>query len=325
MKKEQFLQPLISIIVPVYNTAPYLRRCISSILNQTYRNMEIICVNDGSTDGSDLILAEFAKNDLRVKAISMSNKGVASARNIGLAVATGEYIGFVDSDDYIDKNMYKTLAELMLNNDVDIVTCGYYFDSEGNIEKVLNQGIPPTEPIDIKDFIYYIYKRDEYKGVAGYLWTRLFKKKLIKSQEGKLLVKFPEDLDMAEDIVFLADICKNVHQILYTDEALYYYVQRNNSSVHDYSRQIENMSWIYAYERIIETYKELNISEDIVDIIIRMYVFRCGKLLEVACNYSDKNKENILKEKIKENLVKYVKTNMDHLERVYWILGLLCN
>ncbi len=324
MKRGQNYEPLVSVIIPVYNTAPYLKKCLRSIIEQTYNNLEILCVDDGSTDGSNLILDEFAVDDPRIKVISTPNRGVAAARNTGLAISTGEYIGFVDSDDYIHKSMYETLVKLMLNNDVDIVSCGYYFDRNGNIERSLNLGTPPKIPMDIKDFIYYMYKRDEYKGVAGYLWTRLFRRELIKNQNGVLLVRFPEDLDLAEDIVFLAKVCKNTHQVMYTDKALYYYVQRESSAVHDYSRQLKNMAWIYAYERIIDIYRELNVSENIIDIIIRMYVFRCGKLLEIAIDYHDKDKENILVKKIKENLVKYVETNMEHLERVYWILGLLC-
>ena len=101
----------ISIIIPVYNSAKYLRKCLNSIINQTFDNIEIICINDGSTDNSLSIINEYAKIDSRIKVYTIENKGVSAARNYGILVATGEYIGFVDSDDYIDLNYYEEMMK----------------------------------------------------------------------------------------------------------------------------------------------------------------------------------------------------------------------
>lgn len=323
--KEQHSNPLISVIIPVYNTAPYLTKCMSSIVNQTYKELEIICVDDGSTDGSAQILDEFARSDTRIIIIHTENRGVSAARNMALSVASGDLIGFVDSDDYLHREMYQILLGAMEKNDVDFVTCGYYFDDIRSVTKIDNQGIMPTEPLDIKQFLYYMYKRDEFKGVAGYLWTKLFRKELIKGQTGELLVRFSEDLNVGEDVLFMAEICRNTKKVLYIDQALYFYTQRMDSAVHSDITQIQTMSWIHAYERIIKIYKEWNVPENIIDIIVRMYVYRCGKLLEIAITYDDKEKKNILEEKIKKNLLKYVETNIECLDRVYWILRLLCD
>ncbi len=121
--KEQYGKGIISVIVPIYNTEPYLNRCIDSIIKQTYRNLEIILVNDGSTDRSGEICDAYEKADNRVKVIHKRNGGLSSARNSGLEILNGKYIGFVDSDDYIAADMYETLLACM-DDDVDIVTCG---------------------------------------------------------------------------------------------------------------------------------------------------------------------------------------------------------
>lgn len=316
-------KPLISVIVPVYNTEAYLERCINSILNQTYDNLEVICVDDGSTDRSGDILDKIARCNSKVEVIHTKNKGVSSARNVALSRAKGDYIGFVDSDDYIHKDMYTILLNLFLKNNVDFVSCGYYYDDGVNVKQALNQKIVPLKPINIIETLYYIYKRDEYKGVAGYLWTRLFKRELIKDSDGNLLIQFDEVLNVGQDIVFLAKICEKVKKTLYTDRPLYYYYQRKNSTAHDEIKQLTKMTWVYAYEEIIKRYADLHMPDDLLEIIIRMYVYRCGKMLEIAIKYNDFEKIAILKEKIKNNLYHYRRSNFEHPERIQWILSLL--
>ena len=116
--------PKISVIVPVYNVEKYLRKCIESILNQTFREFELILVDDGSTDSSGKICDEYALKDSRIKVIHKENGGASSARNAGLDVAKGEYIGFVDSDDWIEMDMYGELYRLIKENNTDISVCG---------------------------------------------------------------------------------------------------------------------------------------------------------------------------------------------------------
>lgn len=317
----------ISIIVPVYNTEKYIERCIRSILNQSYKNMEIICVDDGSTDKSGAILDYISGQDNRITVIHNSNMGVSVARNTGLEKATGEYIGFVDSDDYIDKDMFQILMNSMLKNDVDIVTCNYCFDIEGRIEPAINKKDVPSLPIDIKDFLKYIYLRDVYQGIGGYLWTRLYKRNVLIDENNILKVKFKEEYGGADDIVFIAESNMQCKQIMYINQPLYYYYQREGSIVHDNKKQIETLTWPKSYEKIIELYIEEGVQQDIIDIIKRMYVYRCGKILESAMIEPNKYTETImkLKKKIKDNLVPYFVGNLEHLERVQWMINLLLN
>ena len=316
-------EPLVSVIVPVYNTAPYLKKSISSILNQTYRNIEIICVDDGSSDQSGQILDEFAEHDTRMKVFHTSNMGVSSARNTALRAASGNYIGFVDSDDYIASNYYEKLIETLKYGGADIVSCSYYLDNNGTIAKTVNIKEVPIEPMPIADFFPYMYERDTYKGVGAYLWTRLIKREIIKNSDGSLKIYFKEEYGGADDIVFIAETCLESNSIQYIDEALYYYVQRDGSIVHNNCKQLETLTWAAAYEWVIGAYQTRNIDEAVLDIIRRMYVYRCGKLLEAAIEIHNSQKIHILQNKIKKELVAYVKTNLEHLNRVQWILELL--
>ena len=120
----------VSIIVPVYNVEKYLRQCVDSIVNQSLKEIEIICINDGSTDNSLQILEGYAQRDKRIKIINKRNEGLSTARNTGMEYATGEYIGFVDSDDFINEKMYENLYKNAKSNKSDIVMCpAYVFDN----------------------------------------------------------------------------------------------------------------------------------------------------------------------------------------------------
>ena len=129
--------PQISIIVPVYNTVAYLDKCLNSILNQTYDSLEVICVDDGSTDGSADIVAKYENQDSRVKVIYQPNGGESNARNKGLQAATGDFIGFVDGDDWLELDMYEKLYELICKDESDLAAVGYFIDKD-------NKNIPAT-------------------------------------------------------------------------------------------------------------------------------------------------------------------------------------
>ena len=129
---------LVSVIVPVYNTSCYLEKCITSICNQTYKNLEIICVDDGSTDDSWDILQEWTKRDERVKAIHIENKGSSGARNVGIDYAHGDYLTFVDSDDWLNLQMYEKLVE-NVSDTVGISSCGYYFAYQDRVSLAENE------------------------------------------------------------------------------------------------------------------------------------------------------------------------------------------
>ena len=164
--------PIISIIVPVYNTSSYLDKCLESLVNQTFNNIEIICINDASTDNSLSILQKWSRKDRRVKIIdSPINRKIGAARNLGIKAATGKYLGFVDSDDYVSSDFFKSLIELS-DNDIDVVTANLYMKFGVTSEQIVqfNNDVDKKSQKDIKRYI------------AAYgcrLWLSIFKKSYI--------------------------------------------------------------------------------------------------------------------------------------------------
>ncbi len=216
------MRSLISVIVPVYNTGKYLSKCIDSILEQTYTDLEIILVDDGSPDNAGQICDEYAGKDSRIIVIHKANGGVSSARNAALDIAKGDYIGFVDSDDYIAKTMYETLYTNIVRHNADIAVCSYY--------KVYDENslVP-----DIAQQCEYIFNAQEsvQKMLLGHpyqgqMCTRLFKKEILNN------TKNDETVRTWEDMLFIYQLVDNIHTVHFTSEPLYYYVQRNNSAIH---------------------------------------------------------------------------------------------
>ena len=165
----------IGVVVPIYNAGPYLEPCIESILGQTYRCLELVLVDDGSTDGSEGILIEYAKRDSRIKVLHKDNGGESSARNTGLKAMTGQYVGFVDCDDWIESDMYEKLVSKSNETEADMVISTWYYDKKYSSEKVLNHLFVAENVFDRDRLLYYIYRRDDYRGFA-YIWDKLYKK-----------------------------------------------------------------------------------------------------------------------------------------------------
>lgn len=312
----------VSVIVPVYNTEKFVERCIRSILNQTYDNLEVLCVDDGSTDQSGLILDRLSKEDSRLHVIHNLNNGVGISRNLAMQEATGDYYGFVDSDDYIAPDMYFCLMEAMEKYDVDIVTCNYYLDFDGELKVAENKKDVPDYPVRMEDFLKYVWERDVYKGVANYLWSKLFKKDLIKNSDGALIEKFESGFS-GTDIVFNVKTGIRAKSILYISKPLYYYTQRRDSIVHSSFTQVNTLSWVEAYERILDIYAKADIKPEIIEQIQRMYVYRCGKVLEEAIKLNNSEKIDILKGKIYKYFPVYVKTNLEYKDRIKWLLDMI--
>ena len=248
------MDPLISIILPIYNTASYLSKCIESLLNQTYRNLEIICIDDGSADGSEIILDKYAEIDSRIKAIHKRNGGESSARNIGLQMMSGQYVGFMDCDDWVESDMYENLILKATKSKADIVASSWYCDRENVSVKILNRLPVSEEVFDKEKLLNYIYKRDDYRGFA-YMWNKLYKRELFYDANGKLML-FDEDLALGGDVLYLAKLALNSTQAFYINKAFYHYNQRIISGCHTQNlKKLED--WIEAYRRLID-YIEIN-------------------------------------------------------------------
>ncbi|MBP3692698.1 MAG: glycosyltransferase [Clostridia bacterium] len=214
--------PLISVIIPVYNSEKYLESCINSVLNQTYFNLEIILVNDGSTDSSANICDAFAQKDSRIKVIHKQNGGQADARNKALDIAQGEYIGFVDSDDTVAPEMYEKLYSAINEYDCTVAMCGRY-----NVDETSKQltAIFSCEYVRkwknneaIKRFLIW-------DGIDGSPCDKLFSRSVIAN------LRFPLGL-ICEDIPFVYNVLKNTKEIIHIGTPMYNYLQRSGSSSH---------------------------------------------------------------------------------------------
>lgn len=206
--------PKITVIVPIYNVEPYLERCVNSILNQSYQNLEIILVDDGSPDNCGAICDEFAKKDDRIVVIHQKNKGLSGARNTGLENATGDYIGFVDSDDWIDEEMYGEMMDAMLQNDVNLVECDFIFRTEYG-EKEPEEGT--LEHQTKLQALQRILRRRQFS-----VCKRLYEKSLLDG------LKFPEG-KISEDVYFTSYVFKRVDKIVYLSNHFYNYYRASES------------------------------------------------------------------------------------------------
>ena len=212
--------PLISLIVPVYNVKDYLKTCLQSILEQTYKNLEIILVDDGSDDGSSGICDEYARMDQRIKTIHLPHSGVSAARNAGLAAATGELLGFVDSDDWIDHDMYQYLYTLMQEHDADVSACTYLLEQEGRPSKIINN-TGKLYVFSRKEIIRALVKNDLVK---NYLWAKLFKRKLFDR------LSFPVGR-VYEDVAVLYKVFYSSQKVVLSCVSKYHYMIHKNESI----------------------------------------------------------------------------------------------
>ena len=204
-----------SIIVPVYNVEKYLTKCLDSITNQNFRDIEIICVNDGSTDNSLQILKEYAQKDRRIIVIDQENQGVSAARNRGLAVATGDYILFVDSDDWIELNACEIILQNLEEKNVDILFFEYRKISKNNKEYPLKKTV--TGDSDVFNFntkLDYCFFNLDLRSV----WGKVYKKSYINS-----LGKFSHNISFGEDTLFIIDKLLNNPRVKIIRDILYNY------------------------------------------------------------------------------------------------------
>lgn len=214
----------VSIIVPIYNVEKYLPKCIESIINQTYKNLEIILVDDGSPDNCAKICDEYAKKDNRIKVIHKPNGGVSSARNAGLDIATGEYIGFVDPDDFIAPEMYEQMLEAIKTANADLAICGYdYFDEDGNLDKKRLYEIRETEILTRKEVIRRF--SDMPPTIRHGVVNKLFKSELLS-------LKFKEGLHSSEDVLFLNEYAQKIKNACFIHKPFYKNTVRQGSATH---------------------------------------------------------------------------------------------
>ncbi|WP_367366268.1 glycosyltransferase family 2 protein [Lentilactobacillus buchneri] len=218
-------KPMITVIVPIFNTSDYLDKCLNSVKEQTYKNFEVLMINDGSTDNSKKICEKFSRIDNRFLLINQSNHGLSYSRNRGLDIAHGKFIFFIDSDDYIDNNLLQTVIPKMLLNNIDLFAFGYY--EQFGMKKVRSKYKNPNlMEISSEIALYHLFRGS----FGSYAWHFVATKKLYMDNN----IHFPIN-KLYEDIATTYKLLGNAHNIYISSDELYYYRQHAQSITHTQS------------------------------------------------------------------------------------------
>ena len=228
-------QPLISIIIPVYNGEKYLRPCIDSILHQTYQHWELLLIDDGSPDSSGAICDEYA-SDPRISVVHKENGGQASARNQGVAMAKGEYISFVDCDDWLETDMYERMVQTMHSQQAEIIICGYIEEYKSRQKKVHADG--EMKVYEASEALKLVLRGK----IGSYLWSMLFRREVVQ--------ELMPDLNPYEDHATIFKWISHARRVVVLHQAFYHYRQLGSSSLHSYNPKKGN----HFFQAIKERY-----------------------------------------------------------------------
>jgi glycosyltransferase involved in cell wall biosynthesis len=282
---------LLSVIVPIYGVEKYVDECVKSIINQTYKELEIILVIDGSCDRSPEICEYYKKNDSRVRLVYKKNAGLVSARKAGVEIAKGEYIGFVDGDDWIELQMYEDLINLVKKTDADIIVGGHKEEIDGVVVEVLKNSLPcgyyDKEKMIEKIYPYMLYTGEFSQfGIFSYLWNKIFRRDVIYDSQ----MSIDDRIFMAEDAACTYPALLNANSLYVTDSSYYHYRQHVNSMVK--TREVDeleleryNLLYTHLYKNFINT--------PIADVLIKQLDMFLLSLLTVRSTIRFKNLNGI--------------------------------
>lgn len=243
---------MISVIVPVYNSQKYLDRCVSSILNQNYRDFQLLLIDDGSADSSPLMCDKYAESDSRVSVIHRVNEGVSNTRNIGIDNATGDYITFVDSDDYISETMLSDLMDCVTDT-ADMVVGSLKMISEtGETEFSMKDSLISTKDL-LEDYLSERFPRICLNGPC----VKLFRKDIIDKHH----IRFDPAMSLGEDTVFVTEYLSHCEKIRTTDKVMYFYMRDNEDSLFSRFRENWYEDSCKAYEAVMNTASGFDCSE----------------------------------------------------------------
>lgn len=298
----------ISVIVPVYNVINYLERCIDSLLAQTYKNIMIILIDDGSTDGSEQICDEYARKNNNIMVIHQKNQGLGCARNSGLQIANGEFIAFVDSDDWIDPNMYEIMHRELITYGCDIATCGRVIVKEGKKDKKLFCLNESKQLSTIEAIEKYLLQSEINMSACD----KLFKRKLFQD------IHFPSYYN-SEDIVPVYKVLKRAKKIVLTGQPFYYYFYRASSITKTKYSDKRMGAYLYAKEvanDVRNAYPELSVCADCFEYDALLMIWRLMR----RSKYHGNEKNTLFKE-VKRNFRSIV--NNDKLTKKHKIYAVL--
>lgn len=296
---------LVSIIVPIYNVEKYLVKCLDTLIGQTLKEIEIILINDGSTDNSLDICLAYQKEDSRIKVIDKINEGVAIARNTGIDLAGGEYIGFVDPDDWIEPQMYESLYKKIIQWRYPICICNYFKDTQSlslpKVFKLRNEHRVESNVLDRNQVIEYIIppmigmddilpRSNSY--IMGCVWRCLYQKSFLEEHN----IKFEPGISIMEDLVFNIQALLKSSGVCIDEGIWYHYVQHQNSVLHAYNKNMW-IDQIRVHELLEQYLEEAKIKNKMQNRLDMRYI---GMAFSAIYNEINRGSENNIKERLNE-------------------------
>lgn len=275
------MNPLISVIVPIYNIEKYVGLCIESIINQTYKNLEIILVDDGATDRSGQLCDLYAQKDSRIVVIHKTNGGLVSARKTGLKESHGEYISYVDGDDWIGQGFISSLYLLLENSNSDVVCAGYcrdLFNKSIPLLNAISTGIYNAESLDYVRSNMISYDDFFRHGITTYVWNKLFKKEVLYDSQ----MNVDERITIGEDAAVTYSVLLKAKKIYITDNCSYHYRQREDSMLKTHasyekdSMQLKILNDYFKRELLTVDSNRYNLKNQVIDFILSTYIIRSG-------------------------------------------------
>lgn len=298
------MKELISVIVPVYNMERYLERCVKSILQQTYEQLEIILVDDGSTDSSPQMCDAYAAQDDRIKVVHKKNGGLSDARNAGLAVATGTYIGYVDSDDWIEPQMYEKLYHACVTHEAQIAICRY---AKVYQDGTIKGGTKEIVPLDREELLQiYICDNSEYT-IYNSVWSKLFHRELVEG------VLFPVGRN-SEDIMYTTKAFCKASKAVYVDECLYDYVLDRTDSIMNVKSEERMFQDEIPFWKEHIAYIRVHVSEEMGDLAAYHFYRR---MLSYYIKYATPGSSHEASKNVAKRLISVIKGDTEQIKTLY--------
>lgn len=297
---------MISVIVPVYNAEKFIFKCVDSLINQTYEDIEIVLVDDGSTDGSLNILNDYAKNDSRIVVVHKENGGLVSAWKAGVSASKGEYLSFVDSDDWVDTNMFEELMTFSTSSEEEVIASDYIIERNKNGILTPEYVFQPIEPGEYKgdkinECVIPNLLGNEHRFITLSRCMKLISSKLIKDN----LDYASEEIKMAEDVAIMFPALLDAKRIYIMDhKAYYHYFYNEESMVHKYDAYMET-----SFEKLLKSLKRAISKKNHDELIASIDRENIFLLLYCVKNEARGNKEHY-----KENIIKLHKKNKDLID-----------
>lgn len=292
----------VSIIIPVYNGEKYLSQAVESLLCQTVKECEFIFVNDGSIDKSYELLQEYSIKDKRIKVINQENRGVSAARNEGLKVATGKYIGFMDADDWVDPDMYERLYNAAEANNCDVVISNFKSELEGKISIIeypfSRNTVMKRKEIE-KEVLPYFIQEENFNSV----WTKLYKNHIIKEYD----IFFPNGVELGEDHVFNLRFFTYINTMFYMNYVGYHYREVKGSATHDILRKDYFRQALCRYESNSKEIEKWSIDQKVIEKLKAVKFLNHVKSYVYIYLYSDSAMKFVERYKYVKNMIKHEK------------------